>query len=43
MIKIALVGNIASGKTTVENFLTDKGYPVLDTDAVCPQTFRRFG
>ena len=35
MIKIALVGNIASGKTTVENFLTDKGYPVLDTDAVC--------
>lgn len=35
MIKVALVGNIASGKSTVEDFLVDKGYPVLDTDKVC--------
>lgn len=34
MIKIALVGNIASGKSTVQNFLISKGYSVLDTDDV---------
>lgn len=32
MIRIALVGNIASGKSTVQNFLISRGYPVLDTD-----------
>ena len=35
MLKIALVGNIASGKSTVEKYLTDCNYPVLDTDQVC--------
>lgn len=35
MIKFALVGNIASGKSTVEKFLEEFGYPVLDTDVVC--------
>ena len=35
MIKVAIVGNIASGKSTVEKFLMQKGYPVLDTDMVC--------
>lgn len=35
MIKVAIVGNIASGKSTVESFLVDKNYPVLDTDKVC--------
>lgn len=32
MIKIALCGNIASGKSVVQKFLQDKGYKVLDTD-----------
>lgn len=32
MLKIALTGNIASGKSTVQKFLEDKGYKVLDTD-----------
>jgi len=34
MLKIAITGNIASGKSTVENFFEEKGYPVLDTDMV---------
>lgn len=32
MIKIALTGNIASGKSTVQSILEEKGYKVLDTD-----------
>lgn len=35
MLKVAIVGNIASGKSTVEEFLVDKNFPVLDTDDVC--------
>ncbi len=35
MIKFALVGNIASGKSTVEEILIKNNYPVLDTDKVC--------
>ena len=35
MIKVALVGNIASGKSTVEEILQQFGYLVLDTDKVC--------
>lgn len=34
MIRIALVGNIASGKSTVEQVLTSNGFLVLDTDSV---------
>lgn len=34
MIRIALVGNIASGKSTVQKFLESNGYFVLDTDEV---------
>lgn len=34
MLKIAIVGNIASGKSTVEKFLFSRGYSVLDTDVV---------
>ena len=32
MLKTAIVGNIASGKSTVENFLREKGFSVFDTD-----------
>ena len=32
MHKIAIVGNIASGKSTVEKLLSDKGFIVFDTD-----------
>ena len=32
MIKIALTGNIASGKSTVQGILEKKGYKVFDTD-----------
>lgn len=35
MIRVALVGNIASGKSTVDMFLQKQGYLVLDTDKVC--------
>lgn len=35
MIRVAIVGNIASGKSTVEKFLLNLGYKVLDTDALC--------
>ncbi len=35
MLRVALVGNIASGKSTVEKFLKTEGYLVLDTDKVC--------
>ncbi|MDD3593522.1 MAG: dephospho-CoA kinase [Candidatus Gastranaerophilales bacterium] len=35
MKKIALTGNIASGKSQIENFFSKANYPVLDTDMVC--------
>lgn len=34
MIKFALCGNIASGKSTVQKLLENQGYIVLDTDKV---------
>lgn len=34
MIKIALTGNIASGKSAVQNILEKKGLKVLDTDII---------
>ena len=34
MIKIAICGNIASGKSESKKILESLGYPVLDTDAV---------
>ncbi len=32
MLKIAITGNIASGKSEVEKILISQGYPVFDTD-----------
>ena len=34
MLKIAIVGNIASGKSTVEDYISSKGYSVYDTDKI---------
>lgn len=34
MLKVAITGNIASGKSTVEKFLKEKGVKVLDTDHI---------
>lgn len=34
MLRIAIVGNIACGKSTVENLLTENGYLVFDTDKI---------
>lgn len=34
MLKVAITGNIAAGKTAVEEILRKKGYEVLDTDDV---------
>ncbi len=35
MLRVALVGNIASGKSAVESVLRELDYCVLDTDVVC--------
>lgn len=35
MIKVAIAGNIASGKSTVESILSGFGFKILDTDNVC--------
>ena len=50
MLKVAIVGNIASGKSTVENFLRKKGYKVYDTDVIAhdilassPEVMDEFG
>lgn len=39
MIKIAITGNIASGKSVVEKILKDLHYPVIDTDKVVHDLF----
>lgn len=37
MLKIAITGNIAAGKSTVEKLLTDNGCLVFDTDEIAHQ------
>ena len=37
MIKIAITGNIASGKSTVEDLIKTNGYKVFDTDKIAHQ------
>ncbi len=37
MLKIAIVGNIASGKSTVENIIEQNGFKVYDTDKIAHQ------
>lgn len=39
MIKIAITGNIASGKSVVERFLQEMNYPVIDTDKIVHSLF----
>lgn len=39
MIKIAITGNIAAGKSVVEKILKDLHYPVIDTDKVVHDLF----
>ncbi|MBE7711970.1 MAG: dephospho-CoA kinase [Cyanobacteria bacterium SIG31] len=34
MLKIAITGNIAAGKSTVENIIQEQGYMVYDTDKI---------
>ena len=34
MLKIAITGNIASGKSTVEKLIENNGYKVYDTDKI---------
>lgn len=40
MKKIAITGNIASGKSIVQKILQDKGYSVLDTDIIGHEILR---
>ena len=35
MLRVAIVGNIASGKSCVENILKSRGYSVIDSDIIC--------
>lgn len=39
MKKIAITGNIACGKSTVEKLLINKGFKVIDADFVCHEAF----
>lgn len=40
MIKVAITGNIASGKSVVEEILKEKNLPVLDCDDVIHQLYK---
>lgn len=40
MIKVAITGNIASGKSAVEKILLEKGYKVFDTDKIAHEILK---
>ncbi|MCR5261824.1 MAG: dephospho-CoA kinase [Candidatus Gastranaerophilales bacterium] len=40
MIKIAITGNIAAGKSVIERILSDLHYPVVDTDKIVHYLFK---
>lgn len=40
MLKVAITGNIASGKSEMEKILQEKAYKVLDSDAVVHDLFK---
>lgn len=40
MLKIGITGNIASGKSTVEKFLIEKGYSVIDADDIAHELLK---
>ena len=42
MIRVAITGNIASGKSLVQTFLENFGYKVLDTDFVAHELLNDF-
>lgn len=41
MLKIGITGNIAAGKTQVENYLLSQGYKVLDTDKTTHELLKK--
>lgn len=43
MLKVAITGNIAAGKSLVESILQEKGFEVLDTDKVTHDLLMRNG
>lgn len=41
MLKIAITGNIASGKSTVEKIIEELGYKVFDTDKIAHEILKK--
>ncbi len=42
MYKIAIVGNIAAGKSTVQDYLVKKGFCVIDTDDIARNVRKKY-
>jgi dephospho-CoA kinase len=41
MYKVGITGGIATGKSTVMNYLQEKGYPVIDCDILAKEALER--